>query len=117
MSALSVEAIFEAAVQIQLCDEKNLALVFSESGISIRFPTTRRLAEYLDVPHYYVLPFFAIMEQDELVTRAERVGIHTTAKGTVKMLEIIAPRYRQEAESLLGTAILDEVIQKTHENR
>ena len=112
MPALSIDALFDTAAKIQVLEEKNLGLVFSPEGISIRFPTTRRLAEYLGVPHYYVLPFFASMEQEELVTRAERIGILTTQKGTEKFMRIILERYRFEAEEILGTDILDHISQK-----
>ena len=74
MVALSVDSLFDAAVRIQV-EERSVSITFTRDAISIKFPTTRRLAEFLDVPHYYILPYFAMMEQEELVTRAERVGI------------------------------------------
>ena len=116
MAAITVDTLFYAAAKIQCIEEKNIALVFSPAGISIRFPTTRRLAEFLGVPHYYVLPFFAMMEQEELVTRAERVGILTTAKGTARLLDRIAASYRSEAEALLGPVIFDEIIGRTRKS-
>jgi len=109
MVALSVDALFDAAAKIQLEEEKALPLVFSEAGISIRFPTTRRLADYLRVPHYYVLPFFAVMEQEALVTRAERVGILTTDAGSRKLFRLIRDRYREPAEAILGPALFEEI--------
>ena len=72
---LSVDILFDAAIKIQVIHERNLQISFTEDGIHIRFPTTRKLAEFLLIPHYYILPYFAIMEQQNLVTRAERVGI------------------------------------------
>lgn len=110
MPALSIEAIFDAAVRIQLIEEKALSLNFSEDALSIKFPTTRRLAEFLDVPHYYVLPYFAMMEQDELVTRAERVGIMTTARGTHTFLSLMEERYREEAVRILGQVVFAEIL-------
>ncbi|MDD1715455.1 MAG: hypothetical protein LUQ01_00500 [Methanolinea sp.] len=78
--------------------------------IRIRFPTTRRLAEFLEVPHYYVLPYFAMMEELDLVTRAERVGIMTTPAGTRKLVGIMAgERYRDSAARVLGDAIFREL--------
>jgi len=68
MAVLSVDILFDAAVRIQLT-ERSFSLTFTTDTIRIKFPTTRRLAEFLDVPHYYVLPYFAMMEQEELVTR------------------------------------------------
>lgn len=109
-TALSIDLLFEAAVKIQVLHERNIQLSFTEGGIYVKFPTTRRLAEFLDVPHYYVLPFFAMMEEEDLVTRAERVGIATTRKGTTRFLVMLNERYRNDAEELLGTALLDDLL-------
>ena len=65
MAVLSVDVLFDAAVRIQLA-ERSISITFSYETIRIKFPTTRRLAEFLEVPHYYVLPYFAMMEQEEL---------------------------------------------------
>jgi DNA-binding transcriptional regulator YhcF (GntR family) len=111
MIALSVDVIFDAAVRIQLL-ERSIAISFSQNTIRIKFPTTRRLAEFLEVPHYYVLPYFAMMEQEELVTRAERVGILTTAKGSRKMIEIMRARYQQEIMEIIGHTIFEEIVKK-----
>jgi DNA-binding transcriptional regulator YhcF (GntR family) len=113
MPGITTDQIFEAAIRIQLAEERALTLAFKPDEIRIRFPTTRRLADYLAIPHYYMLPYFAMMEQDGLVSRAERVGIMTTAKGTRKYLGIIRERFRQEAETILGPAILDEIMRRT----
>jgi hypothetical protein len=103
--ALSVDILFDAAAQIQLLHDKNLPIIFFENEIRIRLSTTRRLAEFLNVPHYYVLPYFAMMEEQRLVTRAERVGVLTTQEGTVKLLELMNRRYRSESEKILGKEI------------
>jgi DNA-binding transcriptional regulator YhcF (GntR family) len=111
MAVLSVEILFDAAIRIQLA-EGSITLTFFEDTIRIKFPTTRRLAEFLEVPHYYVLPYFAMMEQEELVTRAERVGILTTAKGSRKMIELMKEKYLQETEDILGASVFQEIINK-----
>jgi DNA-binding transcriptional regulator YhcF (GntR family) len=108
--ALSVDILFDAAVRIQLLHDKNLSILFLENEIQVKFPTTRRLAEFLDVPHYYVLPYFAMMEQENLVTRAERVGILTTREGTLKLLALMEQRYRPESEKILGRAVFTDLI-------
>ncbi len=113
MAQLSIDSIFQAAIRIQLFEEQALTLVFTKDGLNIKFPTTRRLADELDVPHYYVLPYFAMMEQDDLVTRAERVGIMTTKKGTRKLLEMVMEKYRDTAIELLGHAVLEELKDRT----
>ena len=112
MVALSVDTLFDAAVRIQLL-ERSVTVSFTGSAVRFKFPTTRRLAEFLDVPHYYVLPYFAMMEQEELVTRAERVGIFTTSKGSSKMIEIMGGRYLQEIQGLIGQPIFEEISKKT----
>ncbi|MGA2122078.1 MAG: hypothetical protein ABSG49_08545 [Methanoregula sp.] len=111
MAALSIDTLFDAAIRIQVM-ERSISLTFTENSVRIKFPTTRRLAEFLDVPHYYVLPYFAMMEQEELVTRAERVGILTTAKGSRKMIELMHEKYLKESSEILGTAIFEEILRK-----
>ena len=111
MAALSIDVLFDAAVRIQLL-ERSVTIAFADKTIRMKFPTTRRLAEFLDVPHYYVLPYFAMMEQEELVTRAERVGILTTAKGSRKMIDLMREKYRKEADEILGPVIFDGILKK-----
>lgn len=111
MAALSVDVLFDAAVRIRLL-ERSITVSFADNTIRMKFPTTRRLAEFLDVPHYYVLPYFAMMEQEELVTRAERVGILTTAKGSRKMIDIMLGKYAAESTDILGAAVFRELQKK-----
>ena len=111
MAVLSVDVLFDAAVRIQL-EERSISITFSQDTIRVKFPTTRRLAEFLEVPHYYVLPYFAMMEQEELVTRAERVGIITTAKGSRKMIDLMREKYLPETEDILGSAVFQEILKK-----
>jgi len=108
MVALSIDTLFDAAIRIQI-RESAITISFTPDTVRIKFPTTRRLAEFLDVPHYYVLPYFAMMGQEDMVTRAERVGIFTTGKGSRKMLALMATKYRQDVREILGPAILDEI--------
>ena len=111
MTALSVNVLFDTAIRIQLA-ERLISITFAHDTLRIKFPTTRRLAEFLEVPHYYVLPYFASMEQEELVTRAERVGILTTAKGSRKMIEMMRDRYQKETIEILGPLIFEELLRK-----
>ena len=111
MAVLSVDVLFDAAVRIQLA-ERSISLTFVQNEIRIKFPTTRRLAEFLEVPHYYVLPYFAMMEQEELVTRAERVGILTTVKGSRKMITLMKEKYLKEMNEIIGPTIFQEIVTK-----
>jgi DNA-binding transcriptional regulator YhcF (GntR family) len=111
MATLSIDVLFDAAVRIQLL-ERSITITFADNTIRMKFPTTRRLAEFLDVPHYYVLPYFAMMEQEELVTRAERVGILTTAKGSQKMIDLMRQKYHKETDEILGPVIFEALLRK-----
>lgn len=106
MSTHEHDDIIDAAIRILLDEDRCVTVVFSPGGISIRFPTTRKLAEHLGIPHYYVLPRFGEMERDGLIRRAERVGISTTAAGTERLLAIMAERYGELAEEVLGADTL-----------
>ena len=114
MAVISVDGLFDAAVRIQV-EEHLVTISFSDDTVRIKFPTTRRLAEFLEVPHYYVLPYFAMMEQEELVTRAERVGILTTPKGSMMMIGIMQDRYRKEIEGIIGQAIFAELSRRARD--
>jgi DNA-binding transcriptional regulator YhcF (GntR family) len=112
MATLSIDIIFDTALRIQLLEEREISVIFTEEGIRIRLPTTRRLAESLNVPHYYVLPYFAMMEEEELVTRAERVGIMTTAAGTARLLAMMKERYAAEGEAILGPNVYADLMER-----
>lgn len=112
MAALSIDALFDAAIRIQLI-ERSITLTFTENSVRIRFPTTRRLAEFLEVPHYYILPYFAMMEEEELITRAERVGILTTDKGSRKMLSLMRQKHDSEVREILSPAIFNALMGKS----
>ena len=105
MSTHEHDEIIDAAIRILLEEDRQVTISFSPDGISIRFPTTRKLAEFLSIPHYYVLPRFGAMERDGLIHRAERVGISTTTAGTEQILKLMAERYRERAEEILGEEI------------
>ena len=105
MSAHEHDDIIEAAVRFLLEEDRCVTISFSPGGAAIRFPTTRKLAEYLGIPHYYVLPRFGAMERDGLIRRAERVGISTTPTGTERLLLIMVERYRDSAEEVFGAGI------------
>jgi hypothetical protein len=60
---LSESILLTTTIEIMLHLDHYVALQADPDGIAIRLPTTRRLADYLGVPHYYVLPHFAEMEK------------------------------------------------------
>ncbi|GAB7014717.1 hypothetical protein [Methanogenium cariaci] len=102
MASLNIPALFQAAADILIREDQRISVEYSAEETRIRFPTARRFARYLDVPHYYVLPVFDTMEDKNLVRREERVGISTTNEGTLLFLEIIKESMPDEANALLG---------------
>ena len=50
------------------------------------------------------------MEEQELVTRAERVGILTTGKGTERLLKVMNDLYPEESVAVLGEKIFAEIV-------
>ncbi|MGZ4904498.1 MAG: hypothetical protein ACXV5I_06765 [Halobacteriota archaeon] len=81
--------IFDAALRIMLTVDKSISFRFTEDAINVTLPTTRQLADFLEMPHYHVLPYLGMMEEDALVTRAERIGIHTTMKGSRILVDLM----------------------------
>ena len=102
MPAPTLDATLDAMLALVLVEDRALGLEFTGDAFLIRLPTTRRIAERLGVPHYYVLPLIGALEADGLLTRAERVGIRTTPDGTRQLFDRIDEGYRNEAETLLG---------------
>ena len=114
MADLSVDDLFDAAVRIQLLERSIVVSFDADNTIRIKFPITRRFAEFLGIPHYLILRSFALMEQENLVTKAERAGIVTTGKGSRKMIGLMRERYQKEAEGILGKVIFQELLKKIH---
>ena len=112
MATLDIPALFHAAAEILVREDKRISIEYSAGEARIRFPTTRRLAQYLEVPHYYVLPVFSMMEENLLVRREERVGISTTGAGTLFFLDIIRESMYDEATALLGEGTIDALTAK-----
>lgn len=107
------DEILDAALHI-LLHERSLFVTFGAgSGVSIKFPATRSIAEFAGLPHYLVLRSCARMEEDGLVTKAERAGIVTTQAGSRAMIGLMQEKYRTDSEGILGTAIFQELVQKT----
>jgi hypothetical protein len=57
-----------------------------------------------------------MMQKDGLITRAERVGIHTTSKGSAMLVALMHERYEDEAESLLGRPIFEELRRRVNQS-
>jgi DNA-binding transcriptional regulator YhcF (GntR family) len=116
MADLDLNVVLDAAVRILLTVDNSISVRFSSDAIHIKLPTTRRLADFLEVPHYYVLPLLGMMEKDELITRAERVGIQTTSKGSAMLVALMHEHYKEEAEALLGHTIFEELRRRVNQS-
>jgi hypothetical protein len=108
-AGLDLDTVFDAALRILLVVDRSISVSFTEHSVNIKFPTTRRLAEFLEVPHYYILPYLGMMEKEAIVTRAERVGISTTVKVIKILITLMNKKYKKESESLLGAVIFEEI--------
>jgi len=113
MATLDIPGIIQAAVEVTLLEERNLSLQFTQKEIRIKFPTTRSLAKFLGVPHYYVLPIFAMMEDQHLVTREQRVGIWTTGEGSRLFFSALQKADNQALHEILPDDLLDRLIGAT----
>lgn len=56
----------------------------------------------MDVPHYYVLPYFAGLETQGFLTRTERVGIFTTPAGTKRLFSGMSDAELAGIEAVCG---------------
>ncbi len=113
MADLTIEVLFEAAARILLLDSSLEISFGADDVVRIKFPNTRRLADFLAIPHYLILRYFALLEKEELVSRAERIGIVTTGRGSRMMTDLLQEKFRKEADSILGADIFEELVRKT----
>ena len=113
MADLSVDLLFDAAIRIQLLERSIVVTFDADNTIRIKLPTTRRVAEFLGIPHYLILRSFALLEQEGLVIKAERAGIVTTKSGSRTMIRLMNERYREETESILGVQVFEELLHMT----
>ena len=108
----SIDSVIDAMLRIIFVEERSIGVVFTPEGVLLRLPTTRRTAERLGVPHYYVLPLIGALEAGGCLTRAERVGIRTTPAGTRRLFARVDLAYRAEAEALLGTDLYALLVER-----
>jgi hypothetical protein len=113
MPIITSDQLFEAAARILLFDESSVTISFSRGNAVIRFPTTRKLAKELEIPHYYVLPLFDRLEHDGLITRMERVGITTTNAGSLRLLDMMQLKYHRKAEEVIGPTVFHDLLALT----
>jgi DNA-binding transcriptional regulator YhcF (GntR family) len=103
--------ILKAAADI-IVSEGKIVLVFTENSVTVKLPTTRRLAEHFDVQNYYILPFFTLMEENGLIKRIEREGIFTTEKGSDALFNVLRERHEAQTVKMLGRPVLDSLLKR-----
>lgn len=106
---LSEEIVFSCSRQIML-REGECMVTFLGGNLRLKFPTTRKVADVLGVPHYYVLPFVAGLEEKGLLTRQERIGIFTTLEGTKRFFSEMNVDELHQAQDIFG-AFLPKIFE------
>lgn len=106
---LSEDVILTCA-RLLLAEDKELSVRISTEGVCIKFPTTRRIAEKLEAPHYYVLPYFAELEKKGILTRTERVGIFTTPQGTRLLFSNLTKEEIEALTEVCGRDLLSALM-------
>ena len=116
MADPSADELFDAIVRLFLFEHSVIVSFAADASVRIKIPATRRIADFLKIPHYLVLRSLAIMENDGLVRKEERAGIVTTDAGSRIIIRLLMTRHYTEAEALFGPVILDELARnaKTH---
>lgn len=104
-------AIVRAAADI-IVSEGKITLVFTENSVTVKLPTTRKLAEHFDVQNYYILPFFTLMEENGLIKRIEREGIFTTEKGSNVLFNVLREKHEAQTAKMLGRPVLDSLLKR-----
>jgi len=108
---LSEDAIFMCGRKLLIAEGK-ISFTVSSDGVEVKFPTTRKVSSELDVPHYYVLPYFAGLEANGYLTRTERVGIFTTQAGSRRLFTGMSDEELVLVERILGKKVLDALFEK-----
>lgn len=109
MSAVSVDAVLSCARSLIFSGEE-LVLSVSPSGIRLKFPPTRRVAEALKIPHYYVLPVISALEEEGLLVKTERVGVFLTQSGIDRMFASLSDAERKRLFAICGPAVVSLLL-------
>ena len=108
----TAEQVFDIALRIQLCERKYLEVNLSPDHIRVLLPPKRVLAENGSIPMSKITAFLSEMEQDHLIQAEQRGGMWTTSSGNRIIARLLAGKYRQEAEKILGPVILEMLLQR-----
>lgn len=105
------EEVFDAALRIQLCEKKTLEVDFSPDQIRVHLPPKRMLALACSVPMSKMTDLLSEMEEKQLIATEQRGGMWVTPLGNRMVADYLAGKYRKEAQVLLGSVVLEILIQ------
>ena len=108
----TAEQVFDAALRIQLCQEKSLEVDFFPDRVRISLPPKRVLALYMSVPMSKMTALLSEMEQRQLLGTEKRGGMWATPLGNRILADYIEQKYRKEATALLGPVVLKTLLQR-----
>jgi len=109
---VTAEQIFDAAIRVQVCGKKNLEVKFSPDHVRVLLPTKRVLAAACSVPMSKMTAILSEMEQDQLIGAEQRGGMWATPLGNRMISGLLARKYRQDAEALLGPLVLKTLLER-----
>jgi len=113
---ITAEQIFDAAIRIQVCQEKSLEVDFFPDRVRVRLPPKRVLAQFCSVPMSKMTAILSEMEQNQLIGTEQRGGMWATPPGNRIIADCLAGKYRKEAEAVLGPVVLETLLRRLSES-
>jgi len=109
---ITAEQVFDAAIRIQVCQEKSLDVDFFPDRVRVRLPPKRVLAVSCSVPMSKMTAILSEMERDQLIGTEQRGGMWATPLGNRIIADCLTRKYRKEAELVLGPVVLKTLLQR-----
>ncbi len=116
IDSITAEQIFDAAIRIQVCEEKSLEVDFFPDRVRVRLPPKRVLARSCSVPMSKMTVILSEMEQNQLIGTEQRGGMWATSLGNRIIVNCLARKYRKEAEAVLGPVVLKTLLKRLSES-
>ncbi|WP_321506365.1 hypothetical protein [uncultured Methanoregula sp.] len=108
---ITAEQVFDAAIRIQVCQQKSLEVDFFPDRIRVRLPPKRMLALSCMVPMSRMTAILSEMEQNQLIGTEQRGGMWATPLGNRIIAGCLGGKYHNEAQALLGPVVLKTILQ------
>jgi DNA-binding transcriptional regulator YhcF (GntR family) len=112
IDSITAEQIFDAAIRIQVCQEKALEVDFFPDRVGVRLPPKRVLAQSCSVPMSKMTAILSEMEQNQLIGTEQRGGMWATSPGNHIIADCLTRKYRKEAEAVLGPVVLKTLLKR-----